>query len=117
MDLIKEHPGPKDNGAQLKKSVEEEWRKWNSSTNESEIITHFSTSQVPVPCYRIYFVKVAITLFLHKRGREGGIWPVFMKLIVFIRVWILCSNSSDTDLVPDPGPLHFYSKGNRSHGS
>lgn len=46
MDLIKEHPGPKDNGAQLKKSVEEEWRNWNSSNNENEIITHFSNPQV-----------------------------------------------------------------------
>ena len=44
--MIKEHPGPKDNGAQLKKSVEEEWRKWNSVNNENEMVTHFSNSQV-----------------------------------------------------------------------
>ncbi len=46
VDLIKEHPGPKDNGAQLKKSVEEEWRNWNSANNENEMIAHFSNSQV-----------------------------------------------------------------------
>jgi hypothetical protein len=45
VDLIKEHPGPKDNGAQLKKSVEEEWRNWNSANNENEMIAHFSNSQ------------------------------------------------------------------------
>jgi mediator of RNA polymerase II transcription subunit 23 len=49
VDLIKEHPGPKDNGAQLKKSVEEEWRNWNSVNNENDMIAHFSNSQVR-PC-------------------------------------------------------------------
>jgi Mediator complex subunit 23 len=62
VDLIKEHPGPKDNGAQVKKSVEEEWRQWKSITNENEMIIHFSNSQVLYISYR-YYVAVFPFLF------------------------------------------------------
>ncbi|GAB6022180.1 Mediator of RNA polymerase II transcription subunit 23 [Chamberlinius hualienensis] len=38
---------PKENKAQLKRSVEEEYRKWKSMSNENDIITHFSLQGTP----------------------------------------------------------------------
>ena len=42
VDLLSEHPGPKDTGSQLKKCVEEEWSTWGTMNNENDIIAHFS---------------------------------------------------------------------------
>jgi len=42
VDLLAEHPGPKDTGSQLKKCVEEEWSTWGTMNNENDIIAHFS---------------------------------------------------------------------------
>ena len=42
-ELIAECPQPKENVAQLKKSVDEEWRSWGTMNNENDIIAHFST--------------------------------------------------------------------------
>ena len=45
MDLLSETNVPKENIAQLKKNVEEEWRSWGAMSNENDIIQHFSSSQ------------------------------------------------------------------------
>lgn len=38
---------PRENKQQLKKSVEEEYRNWNSMSNENDIIAHFSVTGTP----------------------------------------------------------------------
>ena len=43
--MINENNVPKENVAQLKKSVEEEWRSWGTMNNENDIIQHFSLPQ------------------------------------------------------------------------
>lgn len=43
-DFYKQVPGPRDTH-NLKKEVEEEYRKWKSMSNENDIIAHFSLSQ------------------------------------------------------------------------
>ena len=45
VDMLNETTVPKENIAQLKKSVEEEWRSWGTMTNENDIIQHFSSQQ------------------------------------------------------------------------
>jgi len=45
VDMISETNAPKENVAQLKKSVEEEWRSWGTVNNENDIIQHFSLPQ------------------------------------------------------------------------
>jgi len=45
VDMVSETTGPKENVAQLKKSVEEEWRSWGTMNNENDIIQHFSLPQ------------------------------------------------------------------------
>jgi mediator of RNA polymerase II transcription subunit 23 len=35
-------PGPKENKAQLKKTVEDEYKTWSSMSNEHDIVQHFS---------------------------------------------------------------------------
>ena len=45
VDLLSETNVPKENIAQLKKCVEEEWRTWGAMTNENDIIQHFSSPQ------------------------------------------------------------------------
>ena len=45
VDLLSETNVPKENIAQLKKNVEEEWRSWGAMSNENDIIQHFSSSQ------------------------------------------------------------------------
>lgn len=41
------HSTPKENKQQLTKSVEEEYRNWNSMSNENDIIAHFSVAGTP----------------------------------------------------------------------
>lgn len=41
------HGTPKENKQQLTKSVEEEYRNWNSMSNENDIIAHFSVAGTP----------------------------------------------------------------------
>jgi mediator of RNA polymerase II transcription subunit 23 len=36
--------GPKENKAQLKKTVEDEYKTWSSMSNEHDIVQHFSNS-------------------------------------------------------------------------
>ncbi|XP_040568431.2 LOW QUALITY PROTEIN: mediator of RNA polymerase II transcription subunit 23 [Lepeophtheirus salmonis] len=43
-DFFKENPGPKENKAQLKSRVEEEYKTWSSMSNEHDIVQHFSNS-------------------------------------------------------------------------
>ena len=45
VDLLSETNVPKENIAQLKKNVEEEWRSGRAMSNENDIIQHFSSSQ------------------------------------------------------------------------
>ena len=44
-EILTETTVAKDNLAQLKKSVDEEWRSWGTMSNENDIIQHFSSSQ------------------------------------------------------------------------
>uniref|UniRef100_T1J7Z5 Mediator of RNA polymerase II transcription subunit 23 n=1 Tax=Strigamia maritima TaxID=126957 RepID=T1J7Z5_STRMM len=46
-DFFQQYPVPKENKAQLKQRVEEEYRKWKSMTNENDIIAHFSLQGIP----------------------------------------------------------------------
>ena len=46
VEMLSETTVSKENSAQLKKSVEEEWRSWGTMSNENDIIQHFSSSQV-----------------------------------------------------------------------
>jgi len=41
-EMISECPAPKENVAQLKRSVDEEWKSWGTMNNENDIIAHFS---------------------------------------------------------------------------
>ena len=41
-EMIAECPAPKENVAQLKRSVDEEWKSWGTMNNENDIIAHFS---------------------------------------------------------------------------
>ncbi|KFM78814.1 Mediator of RNA polymerase II transcription subunit 23, partial [Stegodyphus mimosarum] len=41
-DFFQQHQAAKENKAQLKRSVEEEYRKWKTMSNENDIISHFS---------------------------------------------------------------------------
>ena len=43
--MLNETTVPKENSAQLKKSVEEEWKSWGTMSNEIDIIQHFSAPQ------------------------------------------------------------------------
>ncbi|CAL1290327.1 unnamed protein product [Larinioides sclopetarius] len=43
-DFFYHHQAPKENKAQLKRSVEEEYKKWKTMSNENDIISHFSGS-------------------------------------------------------------------------
>ncbi|GIY39674.1 mediator of RNA polymerase II transcription subunit 23 [Caerostris darwini] len=43
-DFFYHHQAPKENKSQLKRSVEEEYKKWKTMSNENDIITHFSGS-------------------------------------------------------------------------
>ena len=45
VEILNETTVVKENIAQLKKSVEEEWRSWGTMTNENDIIQHFSSNQ------------------------------------------------------------------------
>lgn len=46
-DFFMQFALPKENKAQLKRSVEEEYRKWKSMNNENDIIAHFSLQGTP----------------------------------------------------------------------
>ncbi|GFU50841.1 mediator of RNA polymerase II transcription subunit 23 [Trichonephila clavipes] len=43
-DFFYHHQAPKENKSQLKRSVEEEYKKWKTMSNENDIIIHFSGS-------------------------------------------------------------------------
>lgn len=43
-----QNPAPKENKQLLKKSVEEEYRKWTSMANDNDIISHFSVPGTPL---------------------------------------------------------------------
>lgn len=46
-DFFTMHEVPKENKQQLKKAVEEEYRKWVSMNNENDIMTHFGVAGAP----------------------------------------------------------------------
>lgn len=46
-DFFTQHAVPKENKQQLKKAVEEEYRKWSSMNNENDIMAHFGVSGAP----------------------------------------------------------------------
>ncbi|XP_041987313.1 mediator of RNA polymerase II transcription subunit 23 [Aricia agestis] len=48
LEFFSQNPAPKENKALLKKSVEEEYRKWTSMANDNDIITHFSVPGTPL---------------------------------------------------------------------
>ena len=47
--FFKQNNVPQESRFNLKKNVEEEYRKWKSMTNENDIITHFSMQKNPGP--------------------------------------------------------------------
>ncbi|KAB0793141.1 hypothetical protein PPYR_12761 [Photinus pyralis] len=46
-DFFMQHAVPKENKQQLKKAVEEEYRKWSSMNNENDILAHFGVAGAP----------------------------------------------------------------------
>lgn len=46
-DFFMQHVVPKENKQQLKKAVEEEYRKWSSMNNENDILAHFGVAGAP----------------------------------------------------------------------
>lgn len=46
-DFFTQHAVPKENKQQLKKAVEEEYRKWTSMNNENDIMAHFGVAGAP----------------------------------------------------------------------
>lgn len=46
--FVLQNPAPKENKQVLKKSVEEEYRKWTSMANDNDIISHFSVPGTPL---------------------------------------------------------------------
>ncbi|XP_044767025.1 mediator of RNA polymerase II transcription subunit 23 [Coccinella septempunctata] len=46
-EFFAQHPVPKENKQQLKKAVEEEYRKWASMNNENDMMTHFGVAGAP----------------------------------------------------------------------
>lgn len=46
-DFFMQHAVPKENKQQLKKAVEEEYRKWSSMNNENDILAHFGVTGAP----------------------------------------------------------------------
>lgn len=47
-EFFTQNPAPKENKQLLKKSVEEEYRKWTSMANDNDIIAHFSGQPTPL---------------------------------------------------------------------
>ncbi|OWR46814.1 mediator of RNA polymerase II transcription subunit 23 isoform X1 [Danaus plexippus] len=48
VEFFSQNPAPKENKQLLKKSVEEEYRKWTSMANDNDIISHFSVPGTPL---------------------------------------------------------------------
>ncbi|XP_037977902.2 mediator of RNA polymerase II transcription subunit 23 [Plutella xylostella] len=48
VEFFQQNPAPKENKQALKKSVEEEYRKWTSMANDNDIVTHFSVPGTPL---------------------------------------------------------------------
>ncbi|VVD00952.1 unnamed protein product [Leptidea sinapis] len=48
VEFFAQNPAPKENKQLLKKSVEEEYRKWTSMANDNDIISHFSVPGTPL---------------------------------------------------------------------
>ncbi|XP_039763756.1 mediator of RNA polymerase II transcription subunit 23 [Pararge aegeria] len=48
VEFFSQNPSPKENKQLLKKSVEEEYRKWTSMANDNDIISHFSVPGTPL---------------------------------------------------------------------
>ncbi|KAH8032628.1 hypothetical protein HPB51_026081 [Rhipicephalus microplus] len=46
-EFFQQHQAQRENKAQLKRSVEEEYRKWKTMSNENDIIAHFSQQGTP----------------------------------------------------------------------
>jgi len=59
-EMLADFPPQKDNVAQLKKSVEEEWRSWGTVNNENDIIAHFSLPQGGTPLFLCLLWKMIL---------------------------------------------------------
>ncbi|KAL3284506.1 hypothetical protein HHI36_018665 [Cryptolaemus montrouzieri] len=66
-EFFTQHAVPKENKQQLKKAVEEEYRKWASMNNENDIMAHFGTDHISPIAYKILERIGARALSAHLR--------------------------------------------------
>lgn len=80
---------PKENNAQLKPAVEEEYRKWKAITNENSLVTHFSQPNAP-PLFICLLWKMVLKkeLLLEKEYLN----PIVYKILDSIRIKALSAH-------------------------